>query len=189
VNDYPPGDSKGGIPPYEQDPEKRIVVTYSTINGNGFGGYGEVVLGTQGTIVLEREQDVLLFAKEGASTRIEVKDDAGGASTMSYETGGAATATRTAAAAGPVSRGYTEEIEHWAYCIRANNPEVRPRCHPQVALGDAVMALTARHAMNQASQGKGGYLQFQEDWFDYHNDATPDGSEVKQEMENLGGMA
>jgi hypothetical protein len=104
---------------------------------------------------------------------------------MSYETGGAATARKTAAAAGPVSRGYTEEIEHWAYCIRANDPEVRPRCHPAVALGDAVMALTARHA----SQTKGGYIEFQDDWFDYKNDATPDGSEVKAEMQNLGGLA
>jgi predicted dehydrogenase len=189
VHDYPKGGSKGGVPPFEKDPNKRIVVTYSTINGNGFGGYGEAVLGTKGTIVLEREQDVLLFASEGASTRIKVKDDAGGASTMSYETGGAATATKTAAAAGPVSRGYTEEIEHWAYCIRANDPEVRPRCHPAVALGDAIMSLTARHAMQNVEKGKGGYIEFQEDWFDYKNDATPDGSDVAEEMKNLGGLA
>jgi hypothetical protein len=47
------------------------------------------------------------------------------------------------------------------------------------------MALTARHA----SQTKGGYIEFQDDWFDYKNDATPDGSEVKAEMQNLGGLA
>ncbi len=189
VHNYPAGGPAGGIPPYEKDPNKRIVVTYSTINGNGFGGYGEVVMGTQGTIVLEREQDVLLFAKESASTKINVKDDGGGASTMSYETGGAATATKAAAASGPVSRGYTEEIEHWAYCIRQNDPDVRPRCHPSVALGDAVMALTARYAMQNVSQGKGGYIEFQEDWFDYKNDATPDGSDVKEELESLRSMA
>jgi predicted dehydrogenase len=189
VNNYPPGNSKGGIPSFNDDPNKRIVVTYSTINGNGYGGYGEVVMGTQGTIVLEREQDVLLFASDSPSTRVKVKDDAGGASTMSYETGGAATAQKTAAAAGPVSRGYTEEIEHWAYCIRENpraeDPAVQPRCRPEVALGDAVMALTARHA----SQTDGGYIVFQDDWFDYQNDATPDGSDVNAEMQNLGGLA
>jgi hypothetical protein len=107
---------------------------------------------------------------------------------MSYETGGAATAAKTAAASGPVSRGYTEEIEHWAYCIRANDPDVRPRCHPAVALGDAVMALTARHAMAKTEKGESGYIVFEEDWFDYTNDATPDGSEVAEEMKNLGGM-
>ncbi|MBW3598923.1 MAG: gfo/Idh/MocA family oxidoreductase, partial [Planctomycetes bacterium] len=69
-----------------------------------------------------------------------------------------------------------------------NDPEVRPRCHPAVALGDAVMALTARHAMQNASQGKGGYVAFQEDWFDYKSDATPDGSSVKDEMQSLSEM-
>src|SRR5690606_31870766 len=137
----------------------------------------------------EREQDVLLFAKDSPSTKINIKDDSGSASTMSYETGGAATATKAAAASGPVSRGYTEEIEHWAYCIRENDPDVRPRCHPEVALGDAVMALTARYAMQLASEGKGGYVKFQEEWFDYKHDATPDGSDVKAETQSLREMA
>ena len=157
--------------------------------GYGYGGYGEVVMGTKGTIVLEREQDVLLFAKDSTSTNISVKSEGDGPTTMSYETGGPATATKAAASSGPVSRGYTEEIEHWAYCIRQNDPEVRPRCYPEVAMGDAIMALTARHAMQNANAGKGGYVVFQDEWFDYKNDATPDGSEVKEEMERLGGMA
>ncbi|MBW3598434.1 MAG: Gfo/Idh/MocA family oxidoreductase, partial [Planctomycetes bacterium] len=75
VHNYPPGGPAGGVPAYEQDPNKRIVVTYSTINGNGYGGYGEAVLGTKGTIVLEREQDVLLFAKDSTSTNISVKSE------------------------------------------------------------------------------------------------------------------
>jgi predicted dehydrogenase len=189
VNNFPPNGSDGGVPSYEQDPNKRIVVTYSTINGNGYGGYGEVVMGTKGTIVLEREQEVLLFAKDSTSTNITVKNEGDQATTMSYETSGPATAAKTAAAGGPVSRGYTEEIEHWAYCIRANDPEVRPRCYPKIALGDAVMALTARHAMQNVSQGKAGYVEFQEDWFDYKNDSTPDGSDIKAEMQSLRGMA
>ncbi len=37
-------------PDYESDPNKKIGVTVPrSINGNGFGGYGEVVLGTKGT--------------------------------------------------------------------------------------------------------------------------------------------
>ena len=44
-----------GIPGYDKDPNKKIVVTYSSINGNDFGGYGEVVMGTKGTLVLESE--------------------------------------------------------------------------------------------------------------------------------------
>ena len=36
---------------------KRITVAYASINGNGFGGYGETVFGTSGTLLLEREQE------------------------------------------------------------------------------------------------------------------------------------
>ena len=39
-------------PEYKKDPNKKIVLTYSSINGNGFGDYGEVVMGTKGTLVL-----------------------------------------------------------------------------------------------------------------------------------------
>ena len=31
-----------------EDPNKRIVVTYSSIMGNGWGGYGETVMGARG---------------------------------------------------------------------------------------------------------------------------------------------
>ena len=54
-------DATKGIPSYDEDPNKRVIVTYSSINGNGYGGYGEVVMGTKGTLVLEREKDILLF--------------------------------------------------------------------------------------------------------------------------------
>ena len=56
------------------DPNKKIVVTYSSINGNGFGGYGESVMGTKGTLILEHEQDVMLFEGSATTTRIEVKE-------------------------------------------------------------------------------------------------------------------
>ncbi len=36
---------------------------------------------------------------------------------------------------GPVSRGYTEELEHWAWCIRNPDPANVPRCHPKVGPG------------------------------------------------------
>ncbi len=170
-------DARQGIAPYETDPNKRIVMTYSSINGNGYGGYGEVVLGTKGTLVLEREKEVMLYKKEDTSSRISVKDDKGGPTMDSYETGaGSAAAVAQAADTGPVSRGYTEEMEHWAWCIRNPDPENQPRCKPEVALGDAVIALTCNVAMKQAAKGEGGYVQFDEAWFDINSDATPDGS-------------
>ena len=80
---------------------------------------------------------------------------------------------RKAAAGGgqaPVSRGYAEELEHWAWCIRHPAPENQPRCHPRVAMADAIIALTANLA---AEQGKP--IRFQEEWFDPDKDDTPEG--------------
>ena len=175
VTNWPP--AKGGVPSYDEDPHKKVVVTYSSINGNGYGGYGEVVMGSKGTLVLEREKDVMLY-KNGVSadTKLSVKKGADGPTMDTQASGGASKAAAVAntTTAGPVSRGYTEEIEHWAACIRNPAPENKPKCHPEVAMADAVIALTARLAMQRSNKGKGGYVEFKEEWFDVHNDATPE---------------
>lgn len=175
VTNWPPKNK--GVPSYNDDPHKKVVVTYSSINGNGFGGYGEVVMGSKGTLVLEREKDVMLY-KNGVSadTKLTVKKGADGPTMDTQASGGStkAAAVANTTNAGPVSRGYTEEIEHWAACIRNPDPENKPKCHPEVAMADAVIALTARLAMQRSNQGKGGYVEFKEEWFDVHNDATPE---------------
>jgi predicted dehydrogenase len=180
---YP--DPKKGIPSYEQDPNKRIVVTYSSIMGNGWGGYGETVMGSKGTLILDREQEVLLFKESDASTKIGVKDDKGGPTMDTQASGKGPSLAKAAADSGPVSRGYTEEIEHWAWCIRNNAPD-QPRCRAEIALGDAVIALACNVAMENSWNGKGGYIQFKEEWYDINHDATPDGSSLKEENEKLG---
>ena len=88
-----------------------------------------------------------------------------------------------AAAKREVSRGYQEEEEHWAWCIRQNpnntDPDVHPRCYPKLALGDAVIALTANVAAK-----KGQKTEFNEKWFEYLDKDgnpvpdTPDGSTI-----------
>ncbi|MCA9175774.1 MAG: Gfo/Idh/MocA family oxidoreductase [Planctomycetales bacterium] len=169
-SNYPDPDK--GIPGYDVDPNKRIVVTYSSINGNGFGGYGEVVMGTKGTLVLEREQEVMLYQGSSTSSRVSVKNDS--ATTMdTTASGDMSVAIARAADTGPPSRGYTEEIEHWAYCIRNKAPENKPRCYPAVALGDAVIALTANIAIQNSQSGRGGYIEFKDEWFDINSDEVP----------------
>lgn len=180
---YP--DPKSGIPSYQEDPNKKIVVSYSSINGNGYGGYGEVVLGTKGTLVLERESEVMLYKSSSTSSRVTVKDDGGGPTMDTQASGEMAPAAKAAENMGPISRGYTEEIEHWAWCIRNKSEEVQPRCKPEVALGDAVIALTTNVAMKNAAEGKGGYVRFSEDWYDLNHDATPDGSSYEEEYNAL----
>jgi predicted dehydrogenase len=144
---------------------RKIAVQYASINGNGFGGYGETVYGTKGTLILEKETDVMLFQDKSAS---KVKVDA--AAALDTQASGAA---QEAAATGParkVSRGYREEIEHWAWCIKNPAPENHPHCYPKVALADAVIALTTN-----ISAKEGRSIHFKPEWFDINSDETPEG--------------
>jgi predicted dehydrogenase len=167
-------------PDTEADPNKKIVVTYSSINGNGFGGYGEVVMGTKGTLVLAREKEVLLYKGSSTSTNIKVARGRGdGGPTLDTTDSGGDTpgaAVGKGALEGPISRGYTEEIEHWAWCIRNRSPENLPRCHPKVALADAVIALTSNIAMRPAEgDSSNRQIVFKDEWFDINSDETPEG--------------
>ena len=163
-------------PDYAENPNKKIVVTYSSINGNGFGGYGEVVMGTDGTLILEQEQNVMLYKGSSRDTRVTVsKSKSGEAVLDTTESGGGSVAVVPTEAAGkaPPSRGYTEEMEHWAWCVRNPDPANQPRCKPEVALADAVIALVSNVALKK-SDGQ-PRIDFEEKWFDIESDVTPEG--------------
>ena len=163
-------------PGYEEDNNKKIVVTYSSINGNGFGGYGEVVLGTKGTLILENERDVMLYKDSSRDTRVTVKKGKDGAPTLDTTEsggGGAVAASAGGDSKAAPSRGYTEEMEHWAWCIRNPSPENQPRCKPEVAIADAVIALVSNIALaNPTTQPR---IEFKPEWFDIDSDDTPEG--------------
>ncbi|MBN2473894.1 MAG: Gfo/Idh/MocA family oxidoreductase [Pirellulales bacterium] len=156
------------------DSRKKIGVQYSSINGNGFGGYGEMVFGTNGTLILEREQEAMLFATGSASSKINVTQDKDGdGPTMDTQASGEEPAAVGKMATLDVSRGYTEEEEHWAWCIRNNpqneDPDLQPKCYPKVAMADAVIALTTNIAAR-----RGMRVEFKKEWFDPDDDATPE---------------
>jgi predicted dehydrogenase len=180
---YP--DPKKGIAPYAENPNHKIVVSYSSINGNGYGGYGECVMGTKGTLVLESEQEVMLYGGSSTTSRVAVKDDGGGPTMDTQASAVYAAAAQLGEGGPPVSRGYTEEIEHWAWCIRNGDPEVQPRCKPEIALGDAVIALATNVAINQNKRGESGFLKFEDEWYELDKDATPDRSSIEQEWKTL----
>jgi predicted dehydrogenase len=164
-------------PDYAENPNKKIVVTYSSINGNGFGGYGEVVMGTNGTLILEQEQNVMLYKGSSRDTRVTVsKSKSGEAVLDTTESGGAgsvAAVPTEASGEAPPSRGYTEEMEHWAWCVRNPDPANQPRCKPEVAIADAVIALVTNVALkNSDGQPR---VDFKEEWFDIASDVTPEG--------------
>lgn len=165
-------------PGYDEDKNKKIVVAYSSINGNGFGEYGEVVMGTKGTLVLEREQDVMLYKGAAKDTRVTVakaKDGTPALDTTESGGGGGSYAAggKPGGDGAPPSRGYTEEMEHWAWCIRNPAPENQPRCKPEVAIADAVIALVTNIALaNPTTQSR---IEFKPEWFDIASDETPEG--------------
>lgn len=182
--------------PGGKDKGDHVVVTYSSINTNSFDQWGEQVMGTRGTLVVDREEQLLLFKEPDPN-----KGSAGGKSTAiivekvgskpTLETSGS-TSNPTFAAAqgglattnadGPPSRGYREELEHFAYCVRHGgggseqkdfhaDTAHQPRCRGEVALADAVIALTANIAMKERRR-----IEFLESWFDWKSDEVPDGS-------------
>ena len=170
---------------------ERVVVSYSSINTNAFEKYGEELYGTRGTMIVEEERDLYLFNEIDRN-----KPLAGAGPLTSYtveKAGGKPAVETSASAAGPTaasslgglataapSRGYREELEHFAYCIRNGNPSkyhdpedpaLQPRCRGEVALADAVIALTSNLAMKQ-----GRRIEFNPLWFDPTSPETPEGS-------------
>ena len=150
--------------------QKKIGVQYSSINGNGFGGYGEIVFGTKNVMVLEEERELNFPTKTGSSSSVKVA--AGGGPTLDTQASGAPAAAAKKEKGGEpnVSRGYIEELEHWAWCIRNPHPKNKPHCGPEAAMADAIIALTANMA---ARSGK--RIEFKPSWFDIHSNETPEG--------------
>jgi len=151
--------------------QKKIGVQYASINGNGFGGYGEMVFGTEGTLALLREQEMWLVKDQAAPSSVRVAAAQSGAPTLDTQASGMQlSASAAGGSGGPVSRGYAEELEHWAWCIRHPAPENQPRCGPKTALADAIVALAANIAARNATR-----IDFQPAWFDIESDETPEG--------------
>jgi predicted dehydrogenase len=161
----------------------RVVVTYSSINTNAFDGYGEMVMGSKGTMIVSQEKEILLYKEAGSpftSRTTSVTMETQGTKPVmetSPSTAGPtqASALGTLATADP-SRGYREELEHFAYCVRNGDPsgyhadtEHQPRCRGEVALADAVVALTSNIAMREKRR-----IDFDPRWFDYQRDDVPE---------------
>ena len=165
-----------------RDPRENdvVVVTYSSINTNNFEPYGECVMGTRGTLVVAEEQNAYLYGGGAAQRSVEVTATTTGnrpaldssASTAPAEVLARATGQASLGLA-PPSRGYREEMEHLAYCIRnldqateADRARLQPRCHGRAAMADAILALAANEAMRSRQR-----IVFQPQWFD---GVTPD---------------
>jgi predicted dehydrogenase len=180
--------------PLVDDKDDVVVVSYSSINTNSFEPYGECVMGTHGSLVVETEQSIMLYPERnpnGKATTVTMSN-AGGGQTAADSSGSTGVDPAKIGAlsmgSGPISRGYREEMEHFAYCIRmlAAEPnetkkwQTAMKCHGRVAMADAIVALTANLAMHPAKGGPPQRIVFDPDWFDAGSDKVPD-ADIKPE--------
>jgi predicted dehydrogenase len=179
-------DSKGH--PVVNDKDDLVIVTYSSVNTNTFEPYGECVMGSHATLMVTEEKDIMLFPERNPNLKVSDRPTAATVSTAgggkaavesSGSTGALPAAPGTSSTAPPVSRGYTEEMEHFAYCIRMHQKakdrqeqekwRLTPHCHGKVAMADAIIALTSNLAMKQRKR-----IEFQAAWFDPKSQEVPD---------------
>jgi predicted dehydrogenase len=188
------------------DENDVVVVTYSSISTNSFEQYGECIMGTRGSLVVEAEKSLMLYTEsepgkaKGSPRSMEVAVTSKGSGQPVLETsstwGGAATPQTGSPAGpvgtdgGPVSRGYREEMEDFAYCVRLWDPKLGyqrdgdkykqrlPRCHGEVAMADAIVALTANRAMKDRQR-----IEFRDGWFDAAVSEVPDDPKAKPKIE------
>ena len=84
-------------------------------------------------------------------------------------------------------RGYRTEMEHFAYCVRRwqdlkqpvsyekladgkmKYADILPRCHGEVAMADAILALTSNMAMAKRQR-----IEFEHGWFDPESPDAPE---------------
>lgn len=187
------------------DANDVVVVSYSSFNTNSFEKYGECVMGSRGTLIIEEERDAYLYrepdktvkgdaAAGGPNTRISVAVVDSQKPVMEAQAsvygGGAAGGTVTRKADGAAIwdstvRGYRSEMEHFAFCIRQwgsdkvsyekdkdghlKEAQRLPRCHGEVALADAIMALVANMAMERKQR-----IDFEDAWFNGDSPEVPE---------------
>jgi predicted dehydrogenase len=195
-----PGKNHPRGPAGGTDKDDIVVVTYSSISTNGFEPYGETVMGTRGTMVVSSESELMLYKENEPGKRAAPRDTKVTVSQVGNKPaleaastwGGPAAAAVAAGAvtgtgAGPVSRGYREEMADFAHCIRLWDANVGyrkekspdtgkekyiqrlPRCHGEVAMADAILALTANLAMAKREK-----IDFDLDWFSADSSKVPD---------------
>ena len=109
----------------------RVIVTYSSINTNAFETTARRSMGSKGTMIVEEEKEILLFKEAGnrpgprADDERHVGEARGGKpvlETSPSTAGPTAAASLGGLATADPSRGYREELEHFAYCVRHGDP-------------------------------------------------------------------
>jgi predicted dehydrogenase len=156
------------------------------------GSRGTLVTASESELMFFKEQDPVAGGKP-KDTKITVTQVGNKPAVEAASTWGGPPAAASGGAVGtgpagtPVSRGYKEEMADFAFCIRNWNPSVGykteadpdtkkehyvqrlPRCHGEVAMADAILALTSNLAMARHQR-----IEFDLDWFKSDSAKVPD---------------
>jgi predicted dehydrogenase len=170
--------------PVVREPDDICIVTYSSINTNRLEPYGEALFGSRATLYVEQEQSAQLYKESSPETgeggldqRLYVVSGKEGGPVLMSSPSLAPTQAVEAKVSGKISRGYTEEMEHFCHRIRNEDDFENPkspaegglRCSGVVAMGDAIMALTSNLAMKYRKR-----VEFRSEWFDPDDAAVPE---------------
>ena len=208
-----PKAGKGG-----KDENDVVVVSFTSLNTNESEGYGEWIMGSKGTMYLDKESDVYLWKEKdkskkgdtgGRETKITVTSADGKKPVMesasTWGAGAASAPTIKKSDNSPIwdspVRGYRTEMEHFAYCLRMwqekggkvsyetekdaaghsklKYADIMPRCHGEVAMADAILALTANMAMAKKER-----IVFEDSWFDPASAEVPETKHAKAAPKN-----
>jgi predicted dehydrogenase len=165
------------------------------------GSHGTMFLAKEADAYLWREKDKSKKGdKGGRDTKITVSGAGGGKpameATSTWGGGGASAAVGKAGGSSgwdTAVRGYRTEMEHFAYCVRKwqelkqpvsyekkdghlVHADIMPRCHGEVAMADAIIALTSNLAMDNRQR-----IIFEDAWFDPTSGETPEAKHGKQQ--------
>lgn len=161
-------------PHHAEDENDVCIVTYSSISTNRMEPYGETVFGSRGTLIMKEELEAMLFKESTANSpggidqRLHVIDGNDGKPVLAASESTGPSRQAIVADVGKVSRGYTEEMEHFCYCIR-HNIQGELRCPGEQGMKDAIMALTSNLAMKHKKR-----IEFKDAWFNPDDPAVPE---------------
>ncbi|MBP3953819.1 Gfo/Idh/MocA family oxidoreductase [Gemmata sp. G18] len=156
------------------------------------GSRGTMIISKEAEVYLYKEPEPGKGASGGRETKVTVTGAGSGKPAMEATStwgggGGAAISKGASVGWDSAVRGYRTEMEHFAYCVRmwekkggkvdyAKNDkgefvhkDIIPRCHGEVAMADAILALTANMAMAKKER-----IVFEEAWFDVTKDDVPE---------------
>jgi predicted dehydrogenase len=163
------------------------------------GSRGTMVIAKESEVYLYKEPEPKKANSGGRDTRVTVTTEGGKKPTMESTStwGGGGGATITKSPSGPAwdsaVRGYRTEMEHFAYCLRKwqelkqpvsyekdkdgrlKHEDIIPHCHGEVAMADAILALTANMAMAKKER-----IVFEDAWFDPASPDAPEDKHVKK---------